>query len=141
MRTSFFTLLLFIIFISGGVSQEKDTLSVTLDISITKFNKGRILIALYESEESYMKESYKSADVLVKNNKAKFIFHSIKGGVYAFSFFHDLNNNKKLDTNFLGIPKEPYGFSNNKKGSFGPPKFSEASLEINKNSNYKISIE
>lgn len=141
MRTSFFTLLLFIIFISGGVSQEKDTLSVTLDISITKFNKGSILIALYESEESYMKESYKSADVLVKNNKAKFIFHSIKKGVYAFSFFHDLNNNKKLDTNFLGIPKEPYGFSNNKKGRFGPPKFSEASLEINKNSNYKISIE
>ena len=141
MRTSFFTLLLFIIFISGGVSQEKDTLSVTLDISITKFNKGRILIALYESEESYMKESYKSADVLVKNNKAKFIFHSIKKGVYAFSFFHDLNNNKKLDTNFLGIPKEPYGFSNNKKGRFGPPKFNEASLEINKNSYYKISIE
>lgn len=141
MRTSFFTLLLFIIFISGGVSQEKDTLSVTLDISITKFNKGSILIALYESEESYMKESYKSADVLVKNNKAKFIFHSIKKGVYAFSFFHDLNNNKKLDTNFLGIPKEPYGFSNNKKGRFGPPKFNEASLEINKNSYYKISIE
>ena len=61
--------------------------------------------------------------------------------MYAFSFFHDLNNNKKLDTNFLGIPKEPYGFSNNKKGRFGPPKFSEASLEINKNSYYKISIE
>lgn len=141
MRTSFFTLLLFIIFISGGVSQEKDTLSVTLDISITKFNKGSILIALYESEESYMKESYKSADVLVKNNKAKFIFHSIKKGVYAFSLFHDLNDNKKLDTNFLGIPKEPYGFSNNKKGRFGPPKFNEASLEINKNSYYKISIE
>jgi len=96
MRTSFFTLLLFIIFISSGVSQEKDTLSVTLDISITKFNKGSILIALYESEESYMKESYKSADVLVKNNKAKFIFHSIKKGVYAFSFFHDLNNLVRL---------------------------------------------
>lgn len=141
MRTSFFTLLLFIIFISSGISQEKDTLSVTLDISITKFNKGSILIALYESEESYMNESYKSAEVLVKNNKAKFIFHSLKKGMYAFSFFHDLNNNKKLDTNFLGIPKEPYGFSNNKKGRFGPPKFSEASLEINKNSYYKISIE
>ena len=120
-----------------------DLLSFTRETlaSITKFNKGSILIALYESEESYMNESYKSAEVLVKNNKAKFIFHSLKKGMYAFSFFHDLNNNKKLDTNFLGIPKEPYGFSNNKKGRFGPPKFSEASLEINKNSYYKISIE
>lgn len=141
MRTSLVTLVLFINLISNVFSQEKNTVSVTLDISFTKFNKGRILIALYDSEESYMKEIYKSGEVLVKNNKAKLIFHSLKKGTYAFSFFHDLNDNKKLDTNFLGIPKEPYGFSNNKKGRFGPPKFSEVALEINKNSYYKIAIE
>ena len=88
-----------------------------------------------------MKEIYKSTEVFVKDNKAQIVFNSLKKGVYAFSFFHDLNNNKELDTNFLGIPKEPYGFSNYKKGRFGPPKFNEASLEINKNSYYKIAIE
>ena len=61
--------------------------------------------------------------------------------MYAFTFFHDLNKNKKLDTNFLGIPKEPYGFSNEKKGRFGPPKFKEVSFKLNKSSIFKISIE
>lgn len=141
MRTSLVTLVLFINLISNVFSPEIDSVSITLDISITKFNKGNILIALYDSEEGYMKEIHKSGEVLVKDNKAKLIFHSLKKGVYAFSFFHDLNNNKKLDTNFLGIPKEPYGFSNNKKGRFGPPKFNEVSLVINRNSYYEIAIE
>ena len=141
MRTSLIVLVLFINLISDVFSQEKDTLSITLDITFTKFNKGRILVALYNSEESYMEEKYKTGEVLVKDHKAKLIFNSLKKGTYAFSFFHDLNDNNKLDTNFLGIPKEPYGFSNNKKGRFGPPKFNEVALEIDENSYYEIAIE
>jgi len=141
MRTSLIVLVLFINLISDVFSQEKDTLSITLDITFTKFNKGRILVALYNSEESYMEENYKTGEVLVKDHKAKLIFNSLKKGKYAFSFFHDLNDNNKLDTNFLGIPKEPYGFSNNKKGRFGPPKFNEVALEIDENSYYEIAIE
>ncbi len=141
MKTSFLTFLLFMNLISNAYGQQTDTLSITLDVTFTKFNKGSILIALYESEESYMEKIYKSAEVLVKDYQAQIVFKSLKKGVYAFSFFHDLNDNKELDTNFLGIPKEPYGFSNDKKGRFGPPKFNESSLEINKNSTFKIFIE
>jgi len=36
----------------------------------------------------------------------------------------------KLDTNFLGIPKEPYGFSNNPSTLFGPPSFKKASFVL-----------
>jgi len=41
-------------------------------------------------------------------------------GKYAVSVFHDENSNGKLDTNFLGIPREGVGASNNAKGHFGP---------------------
>ena len=51
------------------------------------------------------------------------------------------NENKKIDTNFLGIPKEPYGFSNQKKGRFGPPKFKEVVFKLNKSDIFKIVIE
>ena len=44
-------------------------------------------------------------------------------GKYAFRFFHDENSNGKLGTNWLGIPNEGFGFSNNAKGTFGPPAF------------------
>lgn len=51
-------------------------------------------------------------------------------GKYAVAAYIDNNRNGKQDKNFLGVPKESYGFSNNVRGTFGPPKFSEAAFEI-----------
>jgi uncharacterized protein (DUF2141 family) len=51
-------------------------------------------------------------------------------GTYAISAFHDENNDKKVNSNFIGIPKEGIGVSNNAKGSFGPPKFDDAKFEF-----------
>ena len=127
--------------ISTLTAQENKTLTITLEITTTKYNKGHVLLALYDSEKNYMKEIFRSAEVPIKNNKAKIIFNLLEKGEYAFSFFQDLNENKKIDTNFLGIPKEPYGFSNQKKGRFGPPKFKEVAFKLNKNDVFKIVIE
>ena len=44
-------------------------------------------------------------------------------GVYAVGIFHDLNGDGALSKNFLGMPKEPFGFSNNARARFGPPSF------------------
>jgi uncharacterized protein (DUF2141 family) len=138
------TLIITFIFLLSGFSilfaQKNETVSITIEVSVTKYNKGSILLALYNSEEGYMKDEYKSAEVLIKENKAIIIFDNIEKGVYAFSLFHDINENKKLDTNFLGIPKEPYGFSNGEKGSFGPPKFKEVTFNITKNETLKVII-
>ena len=60
-------------------------------------------------------------------------------GKYAITIFHDVNDNEELDTNFIGIPKEPYGFSNNPKSSFGPPGFDDAVFEFEKDG-YEIEI-
>ena len=51
-------------------------------------------------------------------------------GEYAFTLFVDFNGNKKLDKNFLGIPKEQYGFSNNVMGKMSPPTFNQAKFAI-----------
>ena len=52
----------------------------------------------------------------------------IPAGTYAVGYYVDVNENEKLDTNFFGIPKEEYGFSNNVRGKFGPPTFESASF-------------
>jgi len=49
----------------------------------------------------------------------------------AVSAYHDENDNSRLDKNSFGIPIERYGFSTNPKRGFGPPKFSEAAIELN----------
>ncbi len=57
-------------------------------------------------------------------------FAGIPPGTYAVSALHDENNNNKLDTNWIGIPKEGFGVSNNRLRKFGPPKFSDAKFEL-----------
>ena len=54
----------------------------------------------------------------------------LEPGDYAITLFQDSNNNKKLDTNFIGIPNEPVALSNNHRPRFGPPKFSKAKVTI-----------
>ena len=51
-------------------------------------------------------------------------------GEYAVTLFVDLDGNKKLNKNFLGIPKEQYGFSNNVMGKMSPPTFNQAKFTI-----------
>ena len=51
-------------------------------------------------------------------------------GQYALSCFQDLNGNGKLDTNLVGIPTEPYGFSNNARPKFRAPNWGEAVFSL-----------
>ena len=51
-------------------------------------------------------------------------------GKYAVAAYVDNNRNGRQDKNFLGVPKENYGFSNDARGMFGPPSFAEAAFDI-----------
>jgi uncharacterized protein (DUF2141 family) len=57
-------------------------------------------------------------------------FDKLPAGEYAVSLFHDENDNKVLDKNFIGIPKEGIGTSNDAKGSFGSSKFEDAKFAV-----------
>lgn len=64
---------------------------------------------------------------------------TLPNGVYAIAIYQDLNGNGKLDTNFFGIPKEPFGFSNNKVPIFSEPSFEQCRFQFNQEKQ-KISI-
>ena len=70
--------------------------------------------------------------------KGKF---ELPDGIYAIGLYVDSNKNEKLDTNFLGIPTEQFGFSNNAKGRFGPPSFESASFELDAFKEISINLE
>ena len=65
----------------------------------------------------------------IKDKKATCDFSGLPAGHYAIAVMHDENSNGKVDTNFLGIPKEGTGASNDARGSMGPPKFEDATFE------------
>ena len=57
-------------------------------------------------------------------------FTEIPAGMFAISIMHDANANGILDTNFMGIPSEDYGFSQNPNSLFGPPSFEKAAVTL-----------
>lgn len=95
-----------------------------------KSDDGMVRLALYNSEDQHMKKEFKAVEVKSKNGETVAVFKGITPGTYTISVIHDANDNKELDSNFIGIPKEGFGFSNDAMGSFGPPDFKKASFEF-----------
>ncbi len=112
-------------------AQEVNGQEITVVIENLNSNKGEVYVSLYNTEASFLGKGFKSTKSKIVNNSCTIKFENVPNGIYAISFFHDENENKKMDTNFLGIPKEDYGCSNNATGFMGPPKWEDAKFEIN----------
>lgn len=128
--TAVFTLLM----ITSEPSKAQ-TGTIQLTISALKSDKGKCLIYLYKSEEGFPDKpelAFKQLVGDIKGGKSYYQITDIPNGLYAIAIVHDENGNGKMETNFLGIPKEGIGVSNNVKGSFGPPKFKDAKFEHQK---------
>lgn len=113
---------------------------VELTIKGIEKQQGSILVAVYNTEESFMKKRLTSKKVKVTGKEVSLVFEDVASGDYAITTFHDENDNNKLDTNFLGIPNEPYGFSNDAMGSFGPPSFEKAKLKVDSDKKLVINL-
>lgn len=87
-------------------------------------------VALYNRADLFMKEHYQIRQVKVTGTTVTILFDNLPAGEYAFSIFQDVNDNGVLDTNLFGIPREPWGFSNNARGRFGPPDFEAARFMV-----------
>lgn len=101
-------------------------------------SRGMVRIAVYDSEGAFMDEArlfaYKEIDVSGEGSIQ--VEWSLPEGKYAFTIYHDVNRDRKLNTGWLGIPSESYGFSNNARGMFGPPSFKECLVEVSKDTTY-----
>ena len=97
-----------------------------------KNSTGTVACALFESPEGFPTEYLRMATnvmvIKIRKDQARCDFEDIPPGTYAIAVVHDENMNGKLDANWLGIPTEGYGFSNDAKGLVGAPSFSAASF-------------
>jgi uncharacterized protein (DUF2141 family) len=106
---------------------------IHVEIGGLRSSRGQIVCGLYSSADGFPKNGNKAlarAKSPISTGYAVCNFPDVKAGTYAVSVFHDENSNAKLDTNFMGIPREGVGASNNAKGHFGPPKFEAAAFRF-----------
>ena len=104
---------------------------VHVEISGLRNDHGQMLCALFSSAEAFPKKADKAVVRLtakIAERQATCDFIGVAPGTYAISVVHDENANGKLDTNFIGMPREGVGASNDAKGHMGPPKFGAASF-------------
>lgn len=106
-----------------------------------KNNEGYVKIALCNSADNYKTDDkpFIGKNIKIEDKSVVIEFSDLPFGEYAIKAFHDENGNNDLDTNFLGIPKEEYGFSNNARAMFGPPSWDNAKF-IFTNENQIIEI-
>ena len=136
MLKSLFSFLIVILF------SLKNGYSETLIINIeTKYDDGYALLGIYDKKENFGKAKVNeklNADLVftgtiikISNKKATAII-DLPFGEYAIAGFQDLDGNGILSGNFLGIPREPVGFSGGAKVRFGPPKWNDAVFQFKK---------
>ena len=110
-----------------------DTGTIHLTVQDIQTAKGSMKIAVFNSADSFLEDdkAIQAYSVPVEDNQDLTVsFDPLPYGTYTIAIFHDVNDNGKLDTNFMGIPKEPYGFSNNARSKWGPPKYEAARFDL-----------
>ena len=105
---------------------------LTVSVENVKSNDGKISVAVYNSSDGFLKfdKVFKAVSEPSQKGTTEVVLKDLPEGTYAIAAFHDQNGNGELDTNMLGIPKEPLGFSKGKMKTFGPPSFAECSFKL-----------
>lgn len=132
------TCILISLFTCSGLAQN----NIVVQVSQTESNEGSCIVCLYNNAASFENKGkpVQCFTSTVNNMTAQVSFTNIEEGTYAILVIHDANNNKKFDTNFLGIPTEGYGASQNKLPLAAAPKFEENKFRVTANSTTTIHI-
>jgi uncharacterized protein (DUF2141 family) len=123
---------------------EGSGVPIWITIEKVRNSKGTIKVELYNGEvETGKKKGKKIARTRVKasQGETKLCLNAPSRGDYSISLYHDENDNKKFDRNFIGIPREGFGFSNNPSIGFGLPDEEEIRFQAKQTGiNLRISV-
>lgn len=126
----------------GALAMPASAADLTVEIQGIKPATGRIVVAAYNNAKDFpvpeKRMTFKS--VAAENSVTSVTFTDLEPGRYAVVAYQDENDNGKLDKSLLGVPSEPYGFSNHARGRMGPPSFDTAAIEVSGNLHISIDL-
>jgi uncharacterized protein (DUF2141 family) len=136
-----------IVFCCGFASAAEPASELKVTLENFRSDKGQVLICVFSAESSAVDtfpdcmkgRPVRQGKLSIKGGKVVVSYSGLKDGVYAVAAVHDENGNGELDTNFLGVPTEGIGISNNPQ-LLGKPQFPEARFEIKGKTGITVSI-
>jgi uncharacterized protein (DUF2141 family) len=106
---------------------------LTVVVSGIRDGDGQLMVGVFDKADTFLKQPLQGrvmpASVRDGAGNARIVIDNLAPGGYAVSVVHDRDGNGRLTMNLMGLPSEPFGFSG-KGGNFGPPKFEDASLQL-----------
>jgi uncharacterized protein (DUF2141 family) len=127
-------LLLVSIFASQAVSADELTGILMVEISGLKDTEGTVYIAVYDSDDTWLsEETVMSRKVSIAEALDGELVRAelhLPPGEYALSVFYDEDGDGEMDTNFIGMPKEPIALSNNAVAKIGSPSYDDAVFSL-----------
>ena len=117
----------------GAATPATDTAPVTVVVSSLVSTTSTVKLFFYNTREGFLKSGKWAFSRSVKpGGKTQFTLPvELPKGEWAVAITQDLNNNNKIDKNFVGIPTEPYAFSNNIRPTIAAPGFDECKFTVN----------
>ncbi len=114
----------------AAVAQSSRAAELKITVNNIQTGKGEIRIALYKQADQWLSKSFKKMQEPAVEGSVTVVFKDLPPGDYAVALYHDVDGDGKMAKNFMGIPKEPTGFSNDARGSFGPPSFDAVKVTL-----------
>ena len=127
-----YTILLCLSLLTSYVTNENPKL--TIEIQNIEVLEGNIRIGIFNTSDKFLKQgfTFKNHLIAATDTTVSIVINDLPEGEYAFLLYHDKNSDAKMNQNFLGIPKEPFAFSNNVKPKFAKPTFDECKFSLAK---------
>ncbi len=117
--------------------------NVEVTITGIRSDKGQIAIGVFKDNETFQKEDAFLDKQFVKKEIANGVMKvqfSLDPGIYGLSLLDDENSNGKMEYNFLGIPKEGFGFSDYYHKGITKPKFDAFKFSLDNDQTRRITI-
>ena len=128
MKTKLFLLLPVVALLA--FTPASTTTKLTVKVDNIKGGAGKIIYVSVFTKGTFPMGKAKYDKSIAASGSNVSVTFELPNGDYAVALYHDLNSNKTLDQNLIGIPKEPYGFSRNFKPSVSAPDFSDCSFTL-----------
>jgi uncharacterized protein (DUF2141 family) len=119
---------------STSIADDAEPTSVDLTVNLSGLYplQGTVQIGVYASQEAWASgDAIAGASVEVDAENVTAIIEGLPVGEYGLKLYHDVDGDGSLGTNAIGIPNEPFAFSNNAMGRFGPASWNDSSFQIN----------
>ncbi|MEA5141093.1 DUF2141 domain-containing protein [Arcicella rigui] len=127
------TIVFYLFLVGFSQAVQAQSTELTVEIKGLKSDVGKCLVSIFKNKSGFptdVKTAMKTITATIKDGKCTAVFPNVATGEYAVAVVHDENGNGKMDTNFIGIPKEGIGTSNDVKSRFGPPSYEVSKFQF-----------